>query len=402
MITPDQLKIFWKQIDAGSSIKHAAQKADFSEQSGYNVSKSGRGRDLVKPKKGQEHHWSQRSGLRKDPRSQGIAEEDLPDPIGIADLSSEAVRALEDFHYFSERYFGRVPTPWRKIAADRVLSLYESDEKEYAVINCPPGCGKTTLFTHDINAWLTMRDRDIRGMLGSWGMTTAKTYTDRLRTTFERTALVPISDEAVKKGTELEPSGVLAVDYGRIKPLESSAPWTATAFEVVPADGRRSANKEPTFAAFGAGELVGWRVNYAVWDDLVTVRKLDSPAEQDRLRLWWTSEVSLRIEPGGLLLLEGQRLGANDHYRFCLDMMDIDDDDLEVVDLDIDGNDNLKRKYHRIIYPAHDESKCEGGGAKEPHHHPNTARPWPEGCLLDPKRIRYRDLMRERLENPSL
>ena len=47
----------------------------------------------------------------------------------------------------------------------------------------------------------------------------------------------------------------------------------------------------------------------------------------------------VRIEPGGLLLLEGQRLGANDHYRFCLDMMDIDDDDLEVVDLDIDGND---------------------------------------------------------------
>ncbi len=401
MINPEQLKIFWKQIDEGSSIKHASQMAGFSYPSGQNIMKAQRGRDLVKPKGKAKKHYSQRSGELKDPRMQGIDEEDLPEPVAASDLSPEARRALEDFHYFSTRYFGRVPTPWRKAAADKVLALYETDEKEFAVINCPPGVGKTTLFTHDLSAWLTMRDRNIRGILGSWGMTTAGTYTNRLRTTFERTALAPVSDEDVRKGIELEPSGILAVDYGRIKPLDNSAPWTANVFEVVPADGRRSANKEPTWAAFGAGEIVGWRVRYMCFDDLVTIRKLDSEAEQNRMRNWWDSEVEKRIEPGGLLLLEGQRLGANDHYRYALDKVDIDEDDLEVIDLDDLGAEKRARKYHQIIYPAHFEEKCKGGNSKEPHHDPKTAKPWPEGCLLDPKRLRYRDLMRERLENPS-
>ena len=300
--TPAQLKIFWKCIDEGATVVYAAQMAGVSRGTGDNIIKTQRGRDLVKPKKTQ-LHYSQRTGANKDPRNQGVDEANLPDPVPVSELSSEAERALEDFHYFSERYFGRVPVPWRKVAADRVLKLYESDEKEFAVINCPPGVGKTTLFTHDISAWLTMRDRNLRGILGSWGMQTAKTYTDRLRTTFERTALAPVSDEDVRKGIELEPSGVLAVDFGRIKPIESSAPWTATVFEVVPPDGRRSANKEPTWAAFGAGEIVGWRVNYMCFDDLVTVRKLESDAEQERMRLWWDNEVEKRIEPGGLLLL---------------------------------------------------------------------------------------------------
>ena len=401
MIEPAQLKIYWKCRDEGASIVSAARTAGFSEGSGYNVEKEQRGRHLVKPKK-VDHHWSQRSGPNKDPRTQGVDEANLPEPIPVADLVPEAQRALEDFHYFSERYFGRVPTPWRKIAADRTLKLYESDEKEYAVVNVAPGTGKTTLFTHDIPAWLTVRDRAIRGLLGSWGMTTAGTYTNRLRTTFERTALVPVSDDDVKKGKEREPSGVLAVDFGRLKPLDSSAPWTANSFEVVPYDGRRSANKEPSWTAFGNGEIVGWRVNFGIFDDLVTTRKLDSEAEQNRMRVWWDNEVEKRLEPGGLLMLEGQRLGANDHYRYCLDKLDVDDDDIEFLDFADDGSETKRRrKYHHIVFPAHDEKKCLGGGSKEPHHHPNTAPFWPDGCLIDPKRLRFRDLMRERLENPS-
>jgi len=401
VITPAQLRTFWKCIDEGSSIEYASQTAGFSSASGRNIKKELRGRELVKPKKTQ-HHWSQRSGANKDPRMQGADEANLPDPIALSDLVPEAQRALEDFHYFSERYFGRVPTPWRKVAADRTLKLYESDEKEYAVVNVAPGTGKTALFTHDIPAWLTMRDRAIRGLLGSWGMTTAGTYTARLRTTFERTALAPVSDDDVRKGKEREPSGVLAVDFGRIKPLDVSAPWTANSFEVVPADGRRSANKEPSWTAFGNGEIVGWRVNFGVFDDLVTTRKLDSEAEQARMRIWWDNEVEKRLEPGGLLMLEGQRLGANDHYRYCLDKLEIDDDDLEVIDFNDDGSEGKKTsKYHHIVFPAHDESRCKGGGHKEPHHHPDTAPYWPDGCLIDPKRLRFRDLMRERLENPS-
>ena len=88
-----------------------------------------------------------------------------------------------------------------------------------------------------------MRDRRIRGVLGSWGMTTAGSYTRRLRTTFERTALVPVSDDLVEKGMEADPSGVLAVDFGRIKPLGQSDFWTANSFTVEQLDGRAPAGQ---------------------------------------------------------------------------------------------------------------------------------------------------------------
>ncbi len=403
MITPAQLKIFWKCIDEGAAIVGAAKTAGFSLPSGYNIHREQRGRELVKPKgKGQSHHWSQRAGLNKDPRTQGHQEANLPDPIALDDISLDARDALEDFHYFSERYFGRVPTPWRREAADVTLKLYDDEDKRHAVVNCPPGSGKTALFTHDIPAWLTMRDRAIRGVLGSWGMSTSGSYTRRLRTTFDRTALVPVSEDLIAKGMERQPSGVLAADFGRIKPLGQSDFWTANSFTVEQLDGRAPADKEPTWTAFGNGEIIGWRVDFLIFDDLVTVRKLDSEAEQQRTRRWWDDEVEKRLEPGGLLLLEGQRLGANDHYRYCLDKLDIDEDDLEVLDgFDPDFEEGRRRKYHHIIFKAHYEDKCSGGNSREPHHHPATAKPYPDGCLLDPARLKFRDLKREEAENPS-
>jgi hypothetical protein len=39
-----------------------------------------------------------------------------------------------------------------------------------------------------------------------------------------------------------------------------------------------------------------------------------------------------------------------------------------------------------IKYPAHDESRCEGV------HRPGVARAWPDGCLLDPVRVPWREL----------
>lgn len=400
MITPAQLRVFWKCVDEGASIAHACKTAGFSRPTADKILKEERGRELVKPKN-PEKHWSQRSGLNKDPRTQGQQEAHLPEPVQYEGLSEEAAYALDDFHYFSERYFGRVATPWRKEAADIVLKLYEDDEKRFAVVNCPPGSGKTALFAHDIPAWLTMRDRRIRGVLGSWGMTTAGSYTRRLRTSFERTALVPVSDDLVAKGMEADPSGVLAVDYGRIKPLGQSDFWTANSFTVEQLDGRAPADKEPTWTAFGNGEIIGWRVDFLIFDDLVTVRKMDSEAEQQRTRVWWDAEVEKRLEPGGLLILEGQRLGPNEHYRYCLDKLDIDEDDIvELEGVDPDMDDTHRRKYHHIVFRAHYPEKCQGGTSKEPHHHPKTALPYPDGCLLDPRRLTYRDLLREQAENP--
>ena len=79
-------------------------------------------------------------------------------------LSVDAQRALEDFAYFRFRYFGRRSTPWQERAAYELLRIFEdgTQDRKYVVMNEPPGSGKSTLFTHDIPAWLIVRDRTIR------------------------------------------------------------------------------------------------------------------------------------------------------------------------------------------------------------------------------------------------
>src|SRR6478609_8745069 len=87
---------------------------------------------------------------------------DIPLP-----LSDEASKALEDFAYFRKRFFGRRSTPWQERAAYEILRSVQSEDREYVVVNCPPGSGKSTLFTHDVICWLIARDRTIRIMIGS-------------------------------------------------------------------------------------------------------------------------------------------------------------------------------------------------------------------------------------------
>ena len=81
-------------------------------------------------------------------------------------LCEEAQRALEDFAYFRLRYFGRKSTPWQERAAYEVMRSVQSNEREYIVMNEPPGSGKSTLFTNDIPCWIVARDRRIRIQIG--------------------------------------------------------------------------------------------------------------------------------------------------------------------------------------------------------------------------------------------
>jgi len=121
-------------------------------------------------------HWSKQTG------GTGVAE----GPVPPDDLKPVARDCLEDFGRFRARYFGRVSTPWQVEAGHRVKELLATDAEEYLVVNCPPGSGKTALFTHDIPAWLTCRDRTIRGLLGAYGERVAAAYTGRLRASLVR------------------------------------------------------------------------------------------------------------------------------------------------------------------------------------------------------------------------
>jgi hypothetical protein len=303
-------------------------------------------------------------------------------PVEVEELCPEAARSLEDFGLFRRRYFGRIASPWQEEAANRVIELLASPNKEFVVVNCPPGSGKSTLFTHDIPAWQTARDRSLRGLIGSRTQRQASAYTARLRQTFVRRSPVQAKDEERRKGYALDAVGVLAVDFGAFRP-ESPEIWTREGFTVAQRGDTPSDEKESTWTAFGmdAGSL-GWRVNEGVWDDLVDKSVIRTAESIENQRMWWEDEGETRIEPDGLMILQGQRMSSVDLYRYALDMVA---GDLEEWELE-EEPDALPRKYHHIVYKAHYDELCTGV------HRPGEARPYPDGCLLDPVRLSWREL----------
>jgi hypothetical protein len=261
---------------------------------------------------------------------------------------------IDDFARFRERYFKRMSTPWQADAAMRIQEMLKRPEKTYVVINVAPGSGKSTLFTHDIPAWLAARDPHIRGLVGSRTERQAAQYTGRLRRSFgnERSAFVQ--------------------ELGPFRPLQRDL-WRNSEFIIAVPDDEINDEKEPTFSAYGQDSgFLGGRYDFVIWDDLVDFRNAKSIEAREQLINWYETEAITRLEPGGLFVLQGQRIGADDLYRYSLDLVTGDDSDERPL-------------FEHIIYRAHYEDRCEG-------HHSIDAPAWPEGCLLDPVRLPWREL----------
>lgn len=267
-------------------------------------------------------------------------------------LSPEALRALDDFGFWRHRYLGRDSTPWQEEAAGKILEWLGSPLTEFVVENCPPGSGKTTKWT-DVCAWLICRDRGIRIIWLSHTQGLAAQSVNRVRQILARPRPLPDVD------------GCLSVDYGRFRP-EGVGLWTRAEFAVVGLDDLPGEDKEPTMAAYGMeSEFLGHRANLVVGDDLQTGKLLKTLETIETTRKWWNEEGETRAEPGGVVVLNGQRMGAEDLYRYSLDQT------LEDTDLP---------RYHHILYPAHYEDRCE-------LLHSLDSPAYPEGCLLDPVRL---------------
>lgn len=305
--------------------------------------------------------------------------------IPLSELGPEAKRAFNDFLYFQERYFGRLATPWQARAAEQVQEWLETPEKEYAVINVGPGLGKTTTFAHDIPCWLTVRNRAIRGQIGSKIESSARKYVLRIRRSLERTVPVKAESEEIARGLARDAVATLADDFGSFKP-EQRDEWSAGSFVVAQHGGILIAEKEPTWSAYGMDSaFLGMRYDIVIWDDVVDKLVLRTVESRENMREWWDDQAEKRLEPGGLLLLQGQRMGADDLYRYALDKRVVPEDDADDTDL-------TERKYHHVVFKAHYEERCEGDHGRE-------AKAWPEGCLLDPRRASWRDL-RQEMANP--
>lgn len=279
------------------------------------------------------------------------------EPLSHEDLSNEALRSFEDFGYFRKRYFNRQATPWQEEAANTLLELLKTPHKEFVVINCPPGSGKSTLFAHDIPIWMAVQNRAIRVLIGSYTERQAIQYIGRIRRTLTRKS--PMDGAA----------STLIRDFGGFRPLLRDL-WRVNEFIIAQAGETDYSEKEPSFAGFGFDSaFLGGRFDLIVWDDLVDKHVLRSRDALESMERWFGDEAETRTEPGGLFVLQGQRMAKSDLYRHALDLK------LE------DGT----PKYHHICYRAHDESRCVGD-------HETTSPYWPDNCLLDPVRVSWRDL----------
>ena len=360
-ITLSQKQIYWDHRGQGMTIVGSAAKAGFTESTAHRLERARQSR-LPTDEKGR---------LQKQ-----------RDPLVPGELGAEAKRALEDFGYFQRRYFGRIAYWWQVQAAEKVVELLASPHKEYLVVNCPPGVGKSTLFTHDIPAWLTVRNRAIRGMIGSVTSTTAERYVDRLRKTFGRTLPQKNRDDQIAAGLAVDAQTTLAADFGRFQAIGDM--WTRDAFYVQQYEDMGAVTeKEPTWSGYGqdAG-YIGQRFNFVIWDDLVDSKRQKTLEAKEALEGYWDDVSEPRLEPGGLLILQGQRLSSDDLYRYCLDKVVG-----EEIDWDTGELQDRKPKYHHILYKAHYDERCNPSETHKRH-----APAYPEGCLLSPERLPWREI----------
>lgn len=336
-------------------------------------------------------------------------------PLERGELGAEALRALDDFAFFRRRYMGRVEVPWQIRGAEEVVERLASPHKEFVVMNMPPGGGKTTGFSHDLPAWVTARDRAIRGLLGHRIFNTASKYTGRLRRTLERRFPIEARDDDREKGLAFDAVACMATDFGPFRPPHDNPDiWQVSQFVVAQFGEGAISEKEPTWTAFGqdSGSL-GYRLNLIVWDDLTNRKVVRSSDLSEQQVEWWDDEAETRLEPGGLLLLVGQRLAPNDIYRHCLDKLAADlelDEDVDVDDVmdlaTVVGEPvEIPRKYHHIVFEAHADERCAelhpDGVVAGSRWHKLDAPAWPDGCLLDPRRLSWRELSSIRKNSPE-
>lgn len=326
------------------------------------------------------------------------AKEEAPVPLPRLhdDLCDEAKRGLEDFEFFRRFYLGHVSTPWQVATAYRLIELRESPHKEFTVINVLPGAGKSTLVT-DIGTWATCRDRSLRGLMGSRKGVNARRQVVRIKRNLERVQPYKAPTEEIERGLAVDAEATLASHFGLFKPPTHTDVWRAEEFIVAQLDDVPIEEKEPTWSSYGRdGGVLGNRFDLIFWDDLVDRTNTRTFEVQQDVQDWWDEEAETRLEPRGLLVLIGQRMAATDLYHYCVNKTLRVDDDEPDDEPDAEPSGSAEdRMYEHIVYPAHDEGVCQG------IHKPTEAKPWPEGCLLDPHRAPWRDLRKIRDTNPG-
>lgn len=307
-------------------------------------------------------------------------------PVPLRSISREAKAALEDptGFLFYKRFFGRELVPAQQEMWRIMEEGWESPDRSFVLVNIAPGVGKTSVAVGFACKRIVL-DRAIRILFISRAHSLASRMTMEVRRALERTG---VPDGA---------ASTLSGDFGRFKPRTGGDVWRRDEFVVEQSDGSPIEMKEPTVSAFGFdSEWLGNRVELVLGDDLDSTRSTRNMEIVQGNREVFDNELEPRLEPGGLFVVAQQRLGAFDFSAHCLSKRITPDDD----DPDDDEREGLAQ-YQHVVFKAHYEEKCSGLSAAERRvMHGQDAPAYPEGCLLAPNRLGWRDV-RKAMNNPT-
>lgn len=380
------------------------------------------------------NYYSARDAVRgRAPKNYTIAEEQVS-RIGVSkipayeELPPEVAECWDSIEKFALRYFGIVLMPWQIEVAETVEELLASPHEEYLVSNAPPGSGKSTFFSKILPAWVTVKNRAIRGSIGSHTQRISEWYTRRLRAEFEREHVARAELNQARLGLQFDAERTLQQDFGAFRP-DAKELWRASEFTVLQPDDQPLSQKEPTWSAFGIDSgFLGARYDIAIWDDAWDPRKMRNMEAREEFYKWWDEVAETRLEPGGLLVLNMQRMASDDISRYCLDKeapadeegSGVEDDGMVPEEIsgqgfplgnarnaegsfpsetpstppDPDTPHTVEKKYRHLCYRAHYENLCEG-------NHRLDTDPWPNGCLLSPRRLPWRKLKQIKAQSPD-
>lgn len=371
---PAQVETFWAHRAQGFSIRESSKLAGISEWKGKQLASGG-----GTPRNGNAYR-------------EAANEAKLVAPIPLDEICAEAKAALEDRtgRLFAKRYFGIEFDPFQAEFFELLEDKWDTDEREFVLANAPPGLGKSKVFVV-FAAKRTVINRAIRGLFISRAKSLAERLTLELRRALARTAPAHNAD------------ATLAGDFGRFKPQQAGEVWKRDEFVVEQMDGSPIEGKEPTWSAFGFdSEWLGNRLDIVLGDDLDNTRSIKNIDVVEVNREIFDNELEARLDgpllptfedpdrlAGGLFALAQQRLGPFDFSAHCKAKV-ILPDDLEGTGEDVEGEpqyDVRIWKAHYEVHPDTGEQLCQG---TETHKHGAPA--FPEGCLLSPRRLPWRDV----------
>jgi hypothetical protein len=330
--------------------------------------------------------------VRTAKRLEGITYEEKDaalGPIPFSDWEDVDLEAMYDLtgQKFCQRYFGMTLSPWQMKFWQELEEAWISEGREFQVVNVGPGLGKSTVLV-GFGAKVTVWNRDLRGLFISRASTLAIRNTMRLRRALERTS--PFTDAET----------TLAQSFGLFRPKGRGEVWNRQEFIVEQMDGSPIEEKEPTWSAFGFdSDWLGNRLDLGFGDDLDSTRHLKNMEIVETNRTIFDNELEPRIDPpqliradgvkvGGLMCIAQQRLSPMDFSAHALSkVVEPSEDDYE------EGEQVPEKlpKYTRVIYKVHYDEKCEGRKS-----HRKDSPSWPDGCLLDPRRMSWMDIQQVR------